>query len=100
MKNNNINNLIEYPKAGVLSKQLLKTDKVNVTLFCMAKQTAISKHTSVKQGFVLVLEGKGVFNLEGKDIKMLPGVFIAMKENAIHSLKAEANTAFILFLSD
>ena len=96
----NLNNLIEYSNRGILSRELLKSNKINITLFCMAKGTEISEHTSTKEGFILVIEGKGVFNLEGKDIMMLPMVFISMKKNAVHSLKAEENTTFILLLGN
>ncbi len=93
----NIKELIEYPREGVLSKEIIK-GRLNTTLFCMAKQTEISEHTSTKQGIVYVIEGDGIFNLEGKDIEMKPGVLIQMKENAVHSLKAIENTSFILIL--
>lgn len=96
--NEKINEMIEYPKKGVLSKDVARNNKLNITLFCMSKGTDISEHTSTKQGFVYVIEGNGIFNLEGKDIAMLPGIFIYMKENAIHSLKANENTSFILTL--
>lgn len=96
--NKNVKTLIEYPKEGILSKEIVKTDKIDMSLFCMTENTGISEHTSTKQGFIYVIEGKGIFNLEGKDIKMEQGVFIFMKKNAIHSLKAEENTAFILGL--
>ncbi len=95
-----INELIEYPEKGVLSKDIVKNNKLNITLFCMAKGTDISEHTSTKQGFVYVIEGDGIFNLEGKDIAMSPGVFIYMEENAVHSLKANENTSFILVLTN
>lgn len=94
----NIKQMIEYPEEGVLSKKILKTDKVDVSLFCMAGGTEIGEHTSTKQGHVYVLEGNGVFNLEGEDIEMKEGVFIIMKENAVHSLSAEEDTSFILLL--
>ena len=95
-----INELVEYPKKGILSKDIVKNDKLNITLFCMAKGTEISEHTSIKQGFVYVIEGNGIFNLERKDIAMSAGVFIYMKENAVHSLKANENTSFILALAN
>lgn len=98
--NEKINELIEYPKKGILSKDIVKNDKLNITLFCMAKGTEISGHTSTKPGFVYIIEGSGLFNLEGKDIIMSPEVFIYMKENAIHSLKADENTSFILVLTN
>ena len=93
-----INELIEYPEKGILSKSIVKSEKLDVTLFCMAAGTDISEHTSAKQGYVHVIEGKGVFNLEGKDIEMSEGVFIQMKEGVVHSLKAEENTSFLLVL--
>ncbi len=93
-----ITELIDYSDGGILSKDIVKTEKINVTLFCMAKGTELSEHTSTKEGFVFVVEGKGVFTLEGEKIPMLPGVFVFMKKNAVHSLKAEENTAFLLSL--
>jgi len=96
--NKNITELIEYPTEGILSKDITKNDRLDVTLFCMAAGKEISEHTSTKLGYVHVLEGKGTFRLKGEDIVMMPGTFIYMEENAIHSLKAEENTAFLLVL--
>ena len=92
--------LISYSGGGILSKELIKSNKLNVTLFCMAEGTELSEHTSTKEGTVLVLEGKGLFNLEGEEIPMQKGILIFMKKNAVHSLKAEKNTSFILSLAD
>ncbi|MDD3887565.1 MAG: cupin domain-containing protein [Patescibacteria group bacterium] len=98
--NKNIRQLIEYPQDGILSKIILQDEHFNITLFCMAKGTAISNHTSTKPGFVTVLEGQGTFNLQGKNILMEPQIFIAFDKNAIHSLKAEKNTSFLLTLAN
>ncbi len=94
----NLRELIAYSKGGILSKEIVRTKKSNVTLFCMAKGTELSEHTSTKEGFVYVLEGKGVFSLSGEDIAMLPGVFISVGKGAVHSLKAEDDMSFILSL--
>lgn len=94
----NIKKLIEYSKQGILSKEIFKGKVIDTTLFCMASGTEISEHTSTKQGIIYVVEGKGIFKLEGRDVEMREGVFIHMKENAVHSLKAEENTSFILIL--
>ncbi|MDP1695646.1 MAG: cupin domain-containing protein [archaeon] len=96
--NKNISEMIEYPKQGILSKSILKTGGLDITLFCMAAGTKISEHTSTKKGIIQVIGGKGTFRLEGKNIKMKPNILIFMKENAVHSLKAEKNTSFILTL--
>jgi quercetin dioxygenase-like cupin family protein len=97
-KVNDLNKLIEYSKDGILSKVLIKSEKNNVTLFCMAAGTEMTEHTSTKEGTVHVVEGKGVFTLEGEKIAMIPNILIHMEKNAVHSLKAEENTTFILSL--
>lgn len=89
--------MIEYSNDGILSKEISK-GKMNVTLFCMAKGTEMTEHTSTKQGTVYVVEGNGIFRLSGKNIEMKPGAIIYMKENEVHSLKASENTSFILTL--
>lgn len=92
--------LIEYSDRGILSKDLVRNEKFNITLFCMAKGTHISEHTSAKAGFIYVVEGKGVFNLAGNEIIMSAGILITMDENTIHSLGADENMSFILTLAN
>lgn len=94
----NLLEMIEYPEKGVLSKEVEKNEQTDVSLFSMAKGTSISDHTSNRQGFVHVLEGDGVFVLEGRKIPMVPGVFIHMPKDALHSLEANENTSFLLVL--
>jgi len=98
MNTRNILKLIEYPKEGILSKSIFKDAKLDITLFCMAPKTDMREHTSSRQAVVQVLEGKGIFNLEGEDIVMEKGVIINMPKNALHSLKAEERTSFLLTL--
>lgn len=94
----NIKNLIEYPASGILSKEIFKTEKVEISLFCMPANSNISEHTATREGMVYMLEGGGAFILDGKEIKITEGVMIHMNSNEIHSIKASANTAFLLFL--
>lgn len=98
-KADNLKGMIEYPKGGILSKVISSTGNASITLFCMAGGTEISEHTASRQGFVLVLEGRGTFTLSGRDIQMIPSVFIELPKSAPHSLRAEEDTAFLLCLS-
>ncbi len=95
-----IHKLIEYSDRGILSKDIVRNEKFNITLFCMAKETRISEHTSTRSGFVYVIEGRGVFNFAGNEIIMSAGVLIPMDENTIHSIRADENTSFILALAN
>lgn len=91
--------MMEFPREGVFSKVLVKTDISNHTLMCLAKGSGISEHTSTREAAVTVLKGRGTFVLSGKKIKMEPGVFIFMPRNAAHSLSAKEDLAIILSLS-
>ena len=83
-----VHDLINYSEGGIYSKVLDKSSTGNITLFCMGKNTDISEHTSSIDGFIYVVEGDGIFNLEGEEIVMKKGVMIFMKKEAKHSLKA------------
>ncbi len=98
MNSKNLKARIEYPKEGIISKVISKTNKKEVTLFSMAAGTKISEHTSTKEGMVYVIEGEGGFTLQGEKIRMEPGVIIFMDKNAAHSLEAEKNLSFVLVL--
>lgn len=102
MNENNfeLTKLIEYPKSGILSKVLVKTKNRDITLFCMSKNSELGEHTSTKEGFVVVLDGEGIFTLKGKKIKMKKNVLIHMNKKEVHSLKALKNTSFLLILTN
>ncbi|MCX6353321.1 MAG: cupin domain-containing protein [Candidatus Aureabacteria bacterium] len=90
---------MEFPMEGVFSKLLAKGDISNHTLMCLAKGTDITEHTSTREAVVTILKGKGLFILNGKKIRMKPGVFIFMPKNAPHALRADEDLAFLLSLS-
>jgi len=94
-----LNEMMEFPKEGIFSKVLTKSDNFNYTLMCLAAGADIDTHTSTKNGVVQVLKGKGTFKLFDEEIAMKPGKFIFMPENAPHSLKAEEDTAILLCLT-
>lgn len=95
-----LQDLIEYPTSGILSKVLVKDNNSQYTLFCLAAGTEIDEHTSTRNAVVTVVEGTGTLNLEGKDIPLSPGIFVFMPANAPHALQAEENLAFVLTLSE
>jgi len=90
--------MMEFPREGIFSKVLVKTDVSNYTLMCLARGSDISKHTSTREAAVTVLKGRGTFVLNGRKIKMSPGVFIFMPKNAPHSLSASEDLVILLSL--
>ena len=95
-----LNELMQFPKEGIFSTVLAKSDKYNYTLMCLAAGTDIDEHTSTRDGVVQVLKGKGTFTLFDKEIKMEPGVFIFMPADATHKLKADEDLAILLLLTE
>ncbi|WP_019508715.1 globin domain-containing protein [Pleurocapsa sp. PCC 7319] len=95
-----LQDLIEYPTSGILSKVLLKDNNSQYSLFCLAAGTEIDEHTSTRNAVVTVVEGTGNLNLEGQDIALSPGVFVFMPANAPHAVQAQQNLAFVLALSE
>ena len=94
-----LNKMMEFPKEGIFSKVLAKSEKYNYTLMCLAKGSDIDTHTSTKTGVIQVLRGKGIFRLFDKEIEMKPGVFIFMPANAPHALRADEDLAILLCLT-
>ncbi len=94
-----ITGMVEYPRDGILSKVIFSSGEESVTLFCMSGGSAIEDHTSTKKGFAYVIEGRGAFVLEGKNIVMAPGKLIRIDRNTVHRLSAKENMSFMLFLS-
>jgi quercetin dioxygenase-like cupin family protein len=95
-----LHNHIQYPKAGIFSKVLLKDHCCQHTLLCLAAGTDLAEHTSTRNATVHVIEGHGTLTLEGQTIALAPGVLVFMPANAPHALKADENLAFLLTLSE
>lgn len=90
--------LMKFPKEGIFSTVIGKSESHDFTLMCLSKGTEIGTHTSSKNGIVVVLKGKGLFVLQKKKIEMRPGIAIIMPKGAPHSLKARENLAILLLL--
>ncbi len=94
-----LNTIMQFPKEGIFSTVISKTENSNSTLMCLSAGTNIDEHTSTKEGIVHVIKGKGKFVLFDKEIEMKPGVFIFMPKDAPHSLKANEDLAMLLILT-
>lgn len=90
---------ITYHERSILSRVIFKNKEFNLTLFSMAKSTHIEEHTSTREGFIYVIEGRGMFNLGKESIEMKPGIVIYLDKNVAHSLRAYENTSFLLALN-
>ena len=94
----NLFNEATFTDDGIVTKVIAKTNSSKHVLFCMKGGTELSEHTSTREAFVTVLKGKGLFTLEDEEIEMTSSVFIPMKPNAKHAIRAEEDLIFVLGL--
>lgn len=86
---------IDYSKPGVTRKTIVKDAQPPLALVCFTAGTELAEHTAPRTVSLMVIEGRGTFTLEGREIKLEPGVFIHMPAHTPHALRAEENLAVL-----
>lgn len=79
---------IEYSEGGVVSKQILKNQVGNITLFSFDKGQGLSEHTAPFDAFVQVLDGEVEIKIDGKPFIVKANESIIMPANITHALFA------------
>lgn len=95
---NNLDELIEFPKEGILSKTIHESASGEADLFMLPKGGKISGHTSSRDAAVMILRGEGEFMLGDQWYKVKPGDWFFMEAGLIHALSATEDLAFLLTL--
>jgi len=80
--------LVDYREGSVVSRQLLKKDAGNVTLFAFAAREGLSEHTAPFDALVEILDGEATVFISGKPYRMKAGDAIVMPAGRPHSLDA------------
>lgn len=80
--------LVDYSEGGVVSKQVLKNDVGNVTLFSFDKGQGLSEHTAPFDAMVQVLDGTAEIRIGGNPLTVKAGETIIMPANVPHALQA------------
>ena len=83
-----IDEMIDYSKGGVISKQILKNAAGNITLFSFDEGQGLTEHTAPFDAMVQVLEGEVEIRIGGKPNLLKQGDTIIMPANIPHALQA------------
>ncbi len=86
---------IEYSSKGIQRKILVKDEKRQALLVCLIAGTQIPEHTGSHDGFFTVIEGRGIFTLDGQEVSLEPGVFINLPANTPHAISASENLTML-----
>ncbi len=87
---------IEFQKNSIVSKQIVKKQNGNITLFAFWENEELTKHTSPYEAFVQILEGEMEIEIGDDKFNLKTGDTILMPANIPHGLKALQNTKMLL----
>ncbi len=84
----NLEEMVEYSSGGVISKQVLKNQSGNITLFSFDKGQGLTEHTAPFDAVVQVLDGEAQITIGGNPNLVRKGESIIMPANVSHALQA------------
>lgn len=93
-----LNEQIEFPKQGILSKTIHETASGEADLFMLPKGEKISSHTSARDASVMILQGECDFTLGSETYRVTAGDWFFMEAGLVHALSAIEDLAFVLTL--
>jgi quercetin dioxygenase-like cupin family protein len=79
---------VGYSAQSVVSKQVIKKETGNVTLFAFDKGEGLSEHTAPFDALVTILDGEAEIKIGGTPHLLKTGEAIIMPANIPHALKA------------
>ncbi|NFA59785.1 cupin domain-containing protein [Clostridium sporogenes] len=80
---------VEYADGQVVSKTLVQTENISITLFAFDKGEGISSHSAPGDAMVYVTEGEVTIHVgENEPVIVKEGEFIIMPANIPHALQA------------
>ena len=82
------NEQVKIAPASVVSKQIIKNDKGNITLFAFDKGEGLSEHTAPYDALVMIVDGKAEIKIGGVNHTLEQNENILMPANIPHALKA------------
>ncbi len=95
---NHLEELIEFPKQGILSKTIHESPSGEVDLFMLPRGEKISGHTSSRDAAVTIIRGEAEFMLGDQWHNVGAGDWFFMEAGLVHALNAKEDLAFLLTL--
>lgn len=93
-----LNDRIEIPSEGILSRTLFQDADVKLVLFGFSAGQELSEHTASRPAAILVLRGTARLLLGEDQVQAGPGAWIHMPAGLRHAVRAESPLAMLLVL--
>ena len=92
----NMADLVAYNDGSVVSRQIIKADAGNVTLFAFDKDQELSEHTAPFDALVHVIDGEVEIRISGNPNRLKTGDAIIMPADEPHAVKALTRFKMVL----
>ena len=93
-----VQELVQYQAGAVVSRQLVKQDKGNVTLFAFDAGQELSEHTAPFDALVLGLEGEADISISGAPHHVAAGQILKLPAGKPHAVKAATPFKMLLVM--
>lgn len=93
-----LKNIINYQEDSIVSKEIIKKETGNMTLFAFDQGQGLSEHTAPFDALVNIIDGWTEVTISGKPFIVKEGEIIIMPANEPHSLKAVEKFKMLLVL--
>lgn len=88
----------DYQDSSVVSREIMKSPRGNVSFFAFDKGESLSEHTSPYNAMVYVVEGRVEIKIAGKPYNLSEGEMIIMPADKPHALEAVENFKMLLVM--
>lgn len=93
-----LNSLIEYQEASVVSRTLIDKKAGTVTMFAFDEGQGLSEHTTPYDALVQITDGEANVTISGKTHLVKQDQIIIMPANQPHALKATCKFKMLLIM--
>lgn len=95
----NLREQVEYRDGQIVSKTLVQNEKISMTLFSFEKGEEISTHTAGGDALVTVLDGIGLFTVNGVERLVREGESLIMPKDIPHAVYGYERFKMLLIVS-
>ncbi|KZX15289.1 cupin domain-containing protein [Methanobrevibacter curvatus] len=94
----NIGDFVEYQEGSIVSRELVKKNAGNITIFAFEKGESLSTHSAPFDAIVQIIDGKAEITIDNLKHYLKEGELIIMPANIPHGLLAIERFKMILTL--
>lgn len=93
-----LNELVDYQKDSVVSREIIKKQTGTVTVFAFDQGQGLSEHTAPFDALVHIIDGEAEIKISEKVHSLEAGRMIIMPANIPHALKAKKKFKMLLVM--